>query len=76
MSKLATIMTVLLLTTSSYAAGKFKCKESYKEVSCSDIKESKRSKFCWKGELATTKKEKICKTVKKKKSKKLALNQL
>jgi len=63
-----TIILLLCLGISSFAFGanKSKCKKNYKEVSCMEIEGAKRKSFCWKGKLADKKKDKICKSEKKK----------
>ncbi len=69
------LITALMLTavTPAFAAKKLNCGKKYVEVSCKEIKDSKRDYFCWKSskKLTTEKTEKICKLEKsKKKSKK------
>jgi hypothetical protein len=56
----------LLASSAAFAGPKSKCKKKYTEVSCAEVEGAKREYFCWKGKLADEKRDKICKSEKKK----------
>ncbi len=66
MPKAVILALCLLISSASFAGTRSKCKKKYTKVSCAEVEGAKRQQFCWKGKLADEKKEKICKTKKKK----------
>lgn len=71
MKKTLFLFALMSASVSALANDKdIKCRQKYTAISCQEVKESKRSGFCWKGNLTDTKKDKICKTAKKRKNKK------
>ena len=58
-----------IFSTATHAKGN--CSKGQKKISCSKIKSSKRSSFCWKGKISTKKKASICRAKNKKKLKKV-----
>ena len=65
MTKIMTLTLLLLLTSSASFAGA-KCKKGIFEISCAGVAGAKKKSFCSKRKLTEEKKNRICKTMNKK----------
>ena len=76
MKKVIIALSTVLLTQATFASNEFKCGKKYSAVSCSEVKNAKRTHLCLKHpkKLTEAKKVKWCKKVKKsmKKTKKVS----
>lgn len=68
MKKLAVLALCIVTSFSTMSAPAASCKKNYKRVSCSKVKNAKRSGFCWKGNISSKKTERICQKVRAKKT--------
>ena len=60
----------LLISSISFAGPKLNGKKKATKVSCSEVKGAKKDHFLWRGKISEKKKNKICKSAKKKRKNK------